>query len=388
MADVITGSRSSATYNTETTLERDVFPALLELEPNKTPLTVLSGKTRKKIAETPKFEWFEVERLPQQDLLTATITAAATTMVVTNYKYFRARDVVLIIETGEQVLVTATPTTTTVTITRAWGEVSAAATTNASGKVKIMHNSNEEGADIRSILSVQKVPKFNYVGIVREPFSVTGTAKVTKTYGGIDFDHQAEQALMNQATKVELMHLQGQRYEDTTGTNPARSSRGAVRWITTNVLNVGGALTEPVWDSYLRRVSRYGSDVKVLLNAPIVTGAISGFAKDKLRISDVMQKKYGMKITEYITPYNTTFLLANHNLMTNDSLQDFDDLAGMSICVDMAFLEVMHTKGRMAVRLEKRQGNGIDGRTDEYLSEVGLRFSLEKTGGKATGCTD
>ena len=386
MPTMATGVRTTANANTETRRVRDVFPAMMKLEDQAAPLTVLMGRLRKKEATDPKIEWFEDERLPTQDLLGAAIaTAGATTMTVTNYKYFRNGDIVLIVETGEQVLVTATPSTTTVTITRAWGEVSAAAAVTA-GKLRIIGSAQEENDTSRDLLSTEKAPKFNYLGIIRDPFAVSNTLKVTKTYAGVDFEEEAANMLVAHRVKLELMNLQGQRYEDTSGTEPKRSTRGIVRWISTNVVNVGGDLTEPVFDAWLRRLFRYGSKNKVLLCAPIATQAISGFAKDKLRPSDVMMKTYGMAITEYISPFGKV-MLANHNLMTNDSLSDFDDIAGMIIGVDMANVEMRHMKGRISVRKENIQENDRDGRKDEYLSEAGLQVGLEKTHGKLTGIT-
>lgn len=385
MPTINTGTRGTDTQNTETRRKRDVFPTMLKLEPEAAPLTVLMGKTRKSVATDPKVEWFELERLPKQDVLNAAVAAGDATITVTNYKYFRAGDIIQFVETGEQAIVTATPTTTTVTATRAWGEVSAAAVTNGT-KIRIVGNAVEENALGRDVISVQRAPKYNYLGILREPFAISNTAKVTDTFAGDDFEEDAVEAMMKHRVDLEDMFLQGQRYEDTTGTKPKRATRGIVRWISTNVVNCGGDLTEAVWDALLRRTFRFGSKTRVALCAPIVTQAISGFAKSKLRPSDVMMKTYGMAVTEYLSPFGKV-ILANHNLMTNDSLQDFDSLAGSCILVDIANVEMKHMKGRVTVRNENIQANDRDGRQDEYLTEAGLQVGLEKTHAILTGVT-
>jgi len=77
----------------------------------------------------PKIEWFEDELFPRFDVLGAALTAAATSMTVTNYKYFRKDDYVKV-NKKEIVCVTATPTSTTVAIARAKGEESAVAAGN------------------------------------------------------------------------------------------------------------------------------------------------------------------------------------------------------------------------------------------------------------------
>lgn len=382
---IISGTRTTANQLTEDRRVRDVFPALLRLEPEATPLTVLMGKIRKREAVDPTIEWYTRERLPKQDILNAAVTAAATTITVTNFAYFRAEDIILFMETGEQARVSVTPTTTTVTIVRTWGEVTAAAVTNGT-KIRIVGNANEEDALGRDVIAVQKVNVFNYIGIQREPFSISNTARVTKNFAGVDFEDDAVDALIKHKCDVEDMFLQGQRYLDTSGTEPRRSTRGLDRWITTLNLAVGGGLTEPVFDSFLRRFFRYGSKAKVLLCAPIATQAISGFAKDKLRLSDVMQKKYGMALTEYLSPFGSV-VLANHNLMNNDSLTDFDGLAGTILGVDIGHVEMRHMKGRVTIRNMNIQANDRDGRRDEYLTEAGLQVGDERTHGRMTGIT-
>lgn len=383
MPTVISGVRTTVNQNDESRRKRDVFPLMLKYEPEAAPLTVLMGKLRKKKATDPKIEWFEIEPLPKQDLIAGAVGAGDATITVTNYKYFRAGDVVQIMETGENVLVTATPANTNLAVTRAWGEVAAAAAANG-GKLRILGNANEENALGRDVIAVQRAPKFNYLGILRDPFAISNTAKVTATFAGMDFEEDAVEALLYHRKNLEDMFLQGQRYEDTSGTEPRRSSRGIVRWIATNVVNVGGGLTEPVLDGFLRRLFRFGSKSKVLLCAPIATQAISGFPKDRIRVSDVMQKKYGLALNEYISPFGKV-ILANHDLMTNDDLQDFDGLAGHAIAVDMANVEMRHMEGRVTVRNQNIQENDRDGRRDEYLTEAGLQVGLEKTHGKLTG---
>ena len=385
MATVVQGVRSTSQQDTESRRKRDVFPSMLKLEPEAAPLTVLMGKVRKREATDPKFEWYELEPMPRQDVLAAAVAQAAATMTVTNYKYFRAGDIILFLETGEQAIVTATPTSTSVAITKGWGEVADQAVSNGT-KIRIIGNASQENALGRDIASVQRAQKFNYLGILREPFAISNTAKKTQTFAGADFEEDAVEALLKHRKDLEDMFLEGQRYEDTTGTNPKRASRGVVNWISTNVVAVGGDLTEAVFDAFLRRVFRYGSKARILLCAPIVTQAISGFAKSKLRPSDVMIKKYGMALEEYISPFGKV-VLANHNLMTNDDLQDFSNLAGMAIAVDLGNVEMRYLSGRVTVRNENIQENDRDGRRDEYLTEAGLQMGLEKTHGKMTGIT-
>ena len=91
---LITAVRGTDTFSDETRRARDVSPALQQLEPDAGPLITLMSKLRSRAATDPKFEWFEDQLLPRFDTLGADLTAAATTMTVTNYKFFRKGDLV------------------------------------------------------------------------------------------------------------------------------------------------------------------------------------------------------------------------------------------------------------------------------------------------------
>jgi hypothetical protein len=88
------------------------------------------------------------------------------------------------------------------------------------------------------------------------------------------------------------------------------------------------------------------------------------------------ESTYGLKIAR-LTAAAGTYLIVPHKLFVNE-------YADMGIVVDMdqvsyRFLDDSDTKLRTNV-----QAPGVDGRMDEYLSEVGLERRLEKTHGRWT----
>lgn len=379
---LVTGSRDTTILSTETRRSRDVTPALSQLEPDAGPLTTILTKLRKRGATDPKIEWFEDQLLPRFDVLATAITdAAATSMVVTNYKYFRKGDLVRI-NKSEIVRVTTTPSTTTVAIKRGVGE-SAAATAAISSQLHILSNSNPEGGSVRSILSTQRVAVYNYLQIMRDPWGVTNTAKVTATFAGMDWTEEAQKELIEHKKHIEYAFLLGQRYEDTTGTNPERTTRGIRQFISDNVKAINGALTETLLDDFLRTAFRYGSKTKMLFCSPIVAQAINGFAKPKLRLVP-SDKSYGITLTQYENA-GRVILLHEHVLMTNSDLNDFSGIAGEAVLVDVEDVLARYLQGRFTQHNENIQAPDVDGRVDEYLSEVGLELHQQAKHGLLQG---
>lgn len=378
---VIQGVRDTAQLSTETRRKRDVTPALSQLEPDAGPLTTLLTKLRKRGATDPKIEWFEDELLPRFDVLAGALGAGDATMTVTNYKFFRKGDLVRV-NKDEIVLVTATPSNATVAISRGRGEVAAKAAANGT-QLHILSNTNEEGASGRSILSTQRVPVYNYLQIIRDPWGVTNTQKATEQFAGQDWTEEAKKQLIEHKKHIELAFLLGQRYEDTTGTNPKRMTRGVEQFITTNVTAVNGDLTEDLLDNAMRGGFRYGRKTKVALCAPIAIQAINGFAKSRIRLVDKV-KSYGITLSNYEMA-GRNLMLVEHNLMTNDNLNDFSGIAGKMLVVDIEDVTARYLNGRFTVHNENIQANDVDGRQDEYLSEVGLELHQERMHMEVTG---
>ena len=379
-ATVVQGVRNTSQADTETRRKRDVTASLQKLEPNAAPLITLLSRLRARAATDPKIEWFEDELLPRFDLLDAALTAGATTMTVVNYKYFRAGDLVRV-NKKEIVRVSVTPTTTTVTIVRATGET-AAQSASSGQQLHILSNTNQEGATRRALLSTQKTAVFNYCQIVRTPFGVTNTEDATETYAGKDMDEERANAMIEHKKDLEYAFLFGERKEDTPGTHPLRTTRGITKFISTNVKNVA-QLTEPEFEDWLRVCFRYGSREKLILCSPKLIQIINSFGREKLE-TRTDEKTYGITMTKYQNA-GRTVMLVEHQLFTNDSLNDLTGIAGYGLLLDIADLEMRYLKGRQVKLNENIQANDEDSRIDEYISECGLEAHLEKKHGLLTG---
>ena len=359
---------------------RDVSPLLYQLEPDQGPLTVLLSKLRMKEAVDPKIEWFEDQLNPRFDVLAADLTSAATTMTVTNYKYFRAGDIVMI-NNSEKVTVTATPSTTAVTITRAYG-TSAAQAASASQQLLILSNANQENASVRSIITTQKSPVFNYCQIFRTPIGLTGTEMKTKTFAGNDKETERNKALIEHRKDIEYAFLFGEKKEDTTGAHPQRTTQGVVNFIATNVKNVA-TLTEAEFEDFLRPCFRFGSREKVLLCSPKLIQTINGFSRGRLQTKSD-ESTYGITMSNYQNAGRKVMLI-EHVLLTNLDMNDLTGIAGYGILLDIKDLAMRFLSGRGTQLRENIQAPDVDGEIDEYLAEVGLEMHLEAKHGLLTG---
>ena len=380
-ATVVQGVRGTTILGTETRRTRDVTSLMARLEPDAGPLTTILNRLRKRPATDPKFEWFEDELLPRFDTLGGSLTAGASSMTVTNYKFFRKGDLVRV-NKGEIVRVTATPTSTTVSISRAFGET-AAASASSGNQLHILSNAQAEGAALPSLISTQKVPVYNYTQIFRRVWGVTRTQEGTTQFAGQDRPSLRRDNMIEHKKDIEQGILFGERYEDTTTeTHPVRATRGAIRFIQTNVKNVA-TLTEQEFEDFLRPPYRYGSKSKVLFGSPKLMQVINGFSRSKLQTM-TKDESYGVTMTRYHNS-GRNVMLVEHNLLTNDSLTDLTGFAGYGVLLDLEDLELRYMKGRMTVVNENVQNPGDDQVLDEVLSEVGLEMHQERKHALLTG---
>ncbi len=384
MPTVNQGVRGTGVLTTETRRSRDVTPSLLQLEPDAAPLTTIMARVRKRATEDPKFEWFEDELNPRFDQLGAAIAdGVATSMTVDNPTYFRKGDLVKIAN-SEVVRVTATPTANPVSIKRGVGETAASAHADNS-RLHILSPSAQEGATRRDLLSTERVPQFNYAQIIKTPYGVTNTNKGTKQFAGQDLDEERAKKLIEHKRSIEEAILFGERHLDSSGTHPQRATRGLIKFVTTNVTDAGGTLTEAEFEDFLRPAYRYGSKQKVLFCSPKVIQVINSFGREKLQtFSD--ERTYGVTMTQYKNA-GRMVMLVEHVLFTNDSLTDLTDIAGYALLLDMMDLELRYMRGQVVMLEEDIQGNDEDQKIDQYLSELGIEAHLEKKHALLTGVT-
>lgn len=381
---VIQGARNTEHLNTETRRVRDVEDMLQQLEPDAGPLTTILSRLSADTATDVKVEWFEDQLLPDFDVLAAALTSSASTMTVTNYKYFRSGDLVCVAN-AEIVRVSATPSSTTVSITRAFGSTSAASAAINSA-LHILSDAGAEFDTYRDQLSTQKVPKYNYVQDLATPMSFTAAELACDTFAGKDLPQEHAKGLIEHKKKMEKALLLGEPYNSTGGSYPIRAAGGVVYFISTNIKDCAGGFSEAEFEDFLRICFRYGSREKLILCSPKLIQSINGFSRSKLQTTSD-ESTYGVTLTEFKNA-GRRVMLAEEMLLTNSSLNDLTGIAGYGILVDPNNLKLAYLQGNGTELAENVQNPGVKGRIDEYRTSFSLKCFLEQTHGLLTGVTE
>lgn len=303
---------------------------------------------------------------------------SATDMVVDNISYFAVGDIVKVPRTGECLRVTVVTTgTSTITVTRAYGETSAAALVDNDVLV-IIGNANAEGATSPTLKSIKESALYNYTQIFRTTLGATETEKASEYYGGNDLSYTRAKKGKEHRIDIERAMLFGELKEDTTGTQPVRTTRGLLKFITTNVTSDVGTLTKKAFDEFCATAFQYGSDEKICFASGILLSAISTIAGQVLQ-TRIGEETFGLSIKEYISPFGKLNLVYHKGL---ESLYN-----GMGIVVDLPNIMYRPLKGRDTKLKTNIQANDADEQKDEYITEAGLQVELEKTHAVISGVT-
>lgn len=350
----------------------DIAKNIDVLEPDAAPLTQLMKKISKRECVNPEFKWMEEESLVKNDTVnySTNYTGGATQFVMDHGTRFRAGDVIKVMATGEQCLVTKVATNT-LDVQRGWGTTTAGNVLDG-GVILIAGNANEEGDTKRDIMVGDQTPVTNYTQIFRTPFGITRTADNSEMYGGGDLKHQRMMQLIEHQKEMERAFWFGEPKEDLSlSTHPIRATGGVDYFISTGADDASGTLTESEFDTFLMNGFRYGSKTKFLFAAPIVLAAINYWAKGKL-LTAPSDKTYGISVMQYVTPFGTV------NIVLSNIFSETTTYAGYAYLLDLEGIKYRYLANGDTKLKTNIQDNSADGEEDEYITEAGLQFSLEK----------
>lgn len=372
-------TKDTVGFNTTTAiLVRDVGPRIFYVDPSKAPFTLLTSRAGDKPCSNPRFEWYEKTLRPKVDAINAGAgyTAGDTALTVDNALYFQVNDIALVARTGEQLRVTAIAAPV-LTVVRGFGETSAAALVD-NDDLFVIGSSWKEGADAGIPDEWQEEQKFNYTQIFRRPFGASATRQASETY----FDNpraqlRAEKAIEH-AIDIERAFMFGERLEFTTG-ETRRTTRGFDTWATSNVKDAGGTLTESELEDWFADVfeATAAGDSRLLLSSAKVVSVFDMLAGARLQTVP-SDKTYGIAVSQYISSHGSVNIV-KHRLMDSGTK---DVLAGeRAWAIDPKMLKMRTLRGRGTKLRMDVQTPGVDGWIDEYLTEVGLQFSVPQVHG-------
>jgi len=357
------------------TIKRDVEDKVFFLNAETAPLISFLKKLGKKEKKQFKFEWYEKELgTPLLTVNGAVADGTTTTINVASGEgsSVQVNDVLYVPSTGEQMLVTAI-SGDALTVTRGWGETSGSAIADAATLV-VLAPTFEEGTTSPTGISLSSSNVYNYTEIVKH------AVQLTRTELGTDRYDETNPKLVERRKEIFLLHMEalervflfGQRKEDLTGTNPKRSTRGALNWISTNVTDCGGTFTRAKMNSFLQSVYKYRKGNKVLFVGADLLDAIDSeiFSNGTVNLTPA-SKSFGLDVTTWISPYGS-IKIAYHRVLSEVH-------SGYGLCLDLdlcKYCYVDDTKLEMNI-----QDNDYDGVKDQYITEAGLMLQGEKAHG-------
>ena len=344
----------------------DMSPTIAQLEPDEAPLTTMLQKIGSRSAYSQKVEWLSDELVPRLTTLSASAASADTAISVATGTgtYFRPNDVVKIATTGENCYVTAV-SANTIYVTRALGGVTAVSAASGVDLVKV-GNAAAEGATLGTLLQTKKVANYNYAQIQRDPWGFTNTLVASKLYGGPEPANEAKKKLIEHKRQLENTMFFGVRDLNTSGSAPIGYCGGLFQYVTSNLTTGVGTLTESVFETFLRKAFRYGSQNKVFFCSPLIVSALASFAQSKLAPPAPSIDTYGVSLSTYQSAQGAKVQIA-----VKRDWYDFQatsgQYGGVGVVVDME--DVTMRPLRDTVLKPDRQANDEDSVKQEYLTE-------------------
>jgi hypothetical protein len=349
------------------------------LEPEASPLLVLTKKLGNKTTSNYKFEWMEQDPMARwvSANTVSDIAADATTLPLQTDEgaNVAVNDIIKVVRTGEILRVTDI-STDSLTVTRGYG-TTAGAVIKDDDKILIIGNALMQGSGSPAEKYNTPTPLYNYTQIFKTPFSITGTLENTKLIGGEELARERLIAGIEHAKSIEYALLFGERKLDTTGAQPLSTTAGVVTFLTgtDNVSTVAKAdLVEADFETFCEEVFTYGSGEKVMFACPYMITKINTWAKGKLEIVQAdKDKTYGLNIVKYMTPHGTLDIV-KHPLFVQG-------YAGYNLVLDLDELSYRPLQNRDTKLQTNIQDNDEDGERDQYITESGLELRMPKKHG-------
>lgn len=372
----------------------DLHRPILLNEPDKAPFTVFTksynGGAMREAARDKKFTWHNDALWDRHDAINAGAGYAAgiTSIVVDDGTLFTANDVVYVPRTREVMIVTAV-STNTLTVERGAGAVAAAALVD-DDPLLIYGTAFEEGSLPRTAKSANPVLATNYTEIFKRTTEASGTwLSSSNESSPHDWPHQVKKDFLDHYKDIELAAFFGSPGIEVGPDGKDRTlTGGALYYMTLNNTAAGGAWTLPEISTFIRGLTRYGSDTKVFFVSTLVASVLSEHSMNKLT-TDVGDTRFGVKIMEWMDP-NGTLSIVKHPLFEGST-----SLTGMGVALDFKSQAVAYRyldgdgpgSGRDTFVETNVEETGRDGRRDQIIAECGFRFGLPETGGVVTGVT-
>jgi hypothetical protein len=361
----------------------DVRDMIFELQPNTTPFLTVLGKMSKAAARDTEFIWFEDDLLGQYTQINHADYGAGDTSLVVDTDtsgIFQINDILLVVGTGEKILVTGiTDSTHTLVVVRAFGTTAAGAIVDNEYLYKL-GSTQEEGYTTPEGLVTAKSKKQNYVQIFSKAVEFTETADKIATYGGNRRNFERNKKAGELKRDIESQFLWGEPKEITSGTHPQRATGGIYYFLGTTAPTLdmsSAALTESAFESFLKDVFTYSEKDRIFFCGPLINSQISQFAAGKQRLEPGSTVKYGVKVRTYHSANGDVDLALDRHFTGPH--------AGKGLVLDpsqMVYRYLQDSDFKLELNV---QAKNVHKYIDEYSATIGMEFHQAKLHGIVKG---
>lgn len=320
----------------------------------------------------------------------AAYDAATVTVVVDSNACFFVNAVVRGRTTGEILLCTAVNANGTgVTFVRGWGNADGAPAAHANtvaddAWLDVIGGARAEAADTPTERQNNAVLDYNYSQIFRQAIKQSGTADATDTFTKNEFADQKAARMSEMLRDIEDSLIRGRRSLTAVSSEMIGTMGGIETFIATNTDNVGGTMSRARMRTALDKAwSIGGSSVKWGFAGDTAAGAVNEIFESKL------QTKSGESMPGLIVqdvPLSRGLLkLVRHRRVTTGNIIVVDP-ANVRLRPMQNEKSTGQPRGLPHERV-KRQGPGVDGRTDELLADLNVEWGPEAFHALITGIT-
>lgn len=307
---------------------------------------------------------------------------SASTIIIANFGRLVGRMRLVVAETREVILVTATPTSSSVSISRNFG-TSGTPLLKTGYTMRIMTAAREQGGTMLDYRSFGKVEVSGGTTIMSLSLDMTGTASAEPLIDSADpFMEALTDQWMNAKAQTETELVFGARNADAVlsgGSHPTHTTQGLTGLISTHKYSFNGRMTRfDFWDL----MDELAKD-NVQRNKPIrlalvcswkLLSVVSAWSLTDVRVSTNV-KTDGLQITEIQTPRGT-FDLVPVDLLSEDPA--FEGL-GFIVNRDNIVFRPLIGKEDRDIRYYPVNQDEVDSKQGQILGEYGWEYYHEES---------
>ena len=358
----------------------DMSDKIALLQPNKSPLILLTKKLATRPTINPQYSWLEDDLQGRTTKINngTGYGASDTEFTVDDASIFNVGDIVLIPSSGETMRVTEVTNTSAdkkIKVIRSYGTTAPTTSIADNTDLLIIGNAFKEGDTAAEATSVVTATKTNYTQIFRTSVKVSKTSEASDLFGGSDRAYQRRKKGIEHAVDIERSIWFGEASEHVSGADVIRTTGGVLSLLGNDcaIYDANNALTEANFEKeFMEQVFQYGSTRKTMFCGARVISVLNSWGTGKLQ-TVVGEETYGLAITRYLSAHGELNLIA-HPL--------FGGVFGkMGVVLDLDNVAWRPLKGRDTHLNTNIQPNDADYYLDEYLTEGGFMLKLPQTHG-------